>query len=454
MSEQGEGTQPTNPDGLHDARPSGTGRHLSWTDKAALVLNRMPSRLIVLVDEQFVIRWVNEFALTVLRRERHDILGRSALEFVHPDDHRSALDEQARMRAEPAQDLEAEQQDTDGRATLRIMAADNVVPVEWRVLNFLADVDLGLIGLEGRVVRAQPSLDVVMDRVARDAPLVHVFEALATHIDNVVGADGCWIVTWRREVQQVWGTRPLPFDVGLLRGRRWSTERFELPSGPDEGRLVVGYPILGSDRVGTAGVLVVQLPNVLVPLGSDGTLVTAAQLAALALSVTQRTERLRRAAAVDSLTGLANRRQFDEWIESIIGACGVLVADVDGLKPINDHYGHPVGDLVLREVGRRLGQSVRSGDRVARIGGDEFVILCADAADELHMERVVGRVRAGFAAPVILDDIALPVSLSIGTARRAANEPLGDAIERADRALYAQKRLRRSSNRGPRQRPR
>ena len=92
-------------------------------------------------------------------------------------------------------------------------------------------------------------------------------------------------------------------------------------------------------------------------------------------------------AQTDALTGLANRRAFDEalqqaWLEAPLPgqATGLLLVDVDHFKRFNDHYGHPAGDACLRQVATALASALRSQDRVARIGGEEFAVLLRYAA--------------------------------------------------------------------------
>lgn len=98
---------------------------------------------------------------------------------------------------------------------------------------------------------------------------------------------------------------------------------------------------------------------------------------------------LQRAAFRDALTGLPNRLLFDERVATAKqrcqregGALAVLFIDLDGFKPINDSFGHPAGDAVLKEMAQRLSQRIRAGDTVARVGGDEFFV------------RLVGQVNA------------------------------------------------------------
>jgi diguanylate cyclase (GGDEF)-like protein len=156
----------------------------------------------------------------------------------------------------------------------------------------------------------------------------------------------------------------------------------------------------------------------------------------------------------DSLTGLANRRYFDERLrEELMRAVryGVPVAclfiDIDGFKRINDTYGHQTGDRALAVVAACVRQQVRLGDTVARYGGEEFAALLQGDRDDALT--VAERVRMAVERLDLQDDhgqrIALTVSIGVA-ARRVGGTAAGavslgrEMIEEADRAMYQAKR--------------
>jgi diguanylate cyclase (GGDEF)-like protein/PAS domain S-box-containing protein len=153
----------------------------------------------------------------------------------------------------------------------------------------------------------------------------------------------------------------------------------------------------------------------------------------------------------DPLTGLANRRLLEELLDAELartlrtgGPLAVAYIDLDGLKEINDTYGHDAGDTVLCEVARRLMSIVRGVDVVARIGGDEFVVVYEpnDAASD----RLADRIDAALSVPItVTGKISVRCPASVGTAdTRMVGNDRHQLLAAADDAMYQMKRARRA----------
>ncbi len=274
-----------------------------------------------------------------------------------------------------------------------------------------ARIGLALADLSGRYLRVNASYAELVGSAAED--LVGV--ALA---DVLRGADG----------------EPL--------------ELWTLPS--------TGQPSLQSEQshVHPDGSVVWVLHGVALVLGGDG---APGWYAVSAQDITERrhaeqdlrklTAVLSEQAARDPLTGLANRALLGERLRGALasdarsgGSTGVMFLDLDGFKDVNDRHGHAAGDAVLRGVADRLRAGVRPSDTVARVGGDEFVILMENATDA-GLEALRSRLRRAVCAPIEVEGQTLNVGVSVGVARadRGAMTPQ-DLLSRADARMYDAKR--------------
>jgi diguanylate cyclase (GGDEF)-like protein/PAS domain S-box-containing protein len=151
------------------------------------------------------------------------------------------------------------------------------------------------------------------------------------------------------------------------------------------------------------------------------------------------------AATHDTLTGLANRDAFvtrlDEIAKLAEGEAAVLFIDLDRFKPVNDKLGHLAGDRVLQAVARRLDAALRPGDLVARIGGDEFAVLCERLVDPGDVITVAERLIDAVAEPVVLDDTEVSITTSVGVAELGYGATPDEILARADLAMREAKAL-------------
>jgi diguanylate cyclase len=157
-------------------------------------------------------------------------------------------------------------------------------------------------------------------------------------------------------------------------------------------------------------------------------------------------EHLRTAVRIDGLTQLANRTTFDEKLEEMIklrkryrDPFSLLMVDLDNFKTINDSYGHPAGDRILKGVALKIKASLRGSDFLARFGGDEYALILIKTDLETATEvawKLCEEVRA---SRFVLDETALSMTLSIGVAEANDDDTEETLLKRADKALYRTK---------------
>lgn len=151
----------------------------------------------------------------------------------------------------------------------------------------------------------------------------------------------------------------------------------------------------------------------------------------------------------DVLTTLPNRLALDEYFNEnarLVARNGLIAVhylDLDGFKPVNDRFGHPVGDQLLQAVAARLRGAVRHGDLVARMGGDEFVVIQFGLGHASEAELLARRITATIEKPFVIDESVIGVGTSIGTVvSHGIERALDDLLREADDRLYEVKRNR------------
>ncbi|HUG45268.1 MAG TPA: GGDEF domain-containing protein [Sphingomicrobium sp.] len=182
---------------------------------------------------------------------------------------------------------------------------------------------------------------------------------------------------------------------------------------------------------------------------TDGTEDSAAEIERLRDKVAQLEERVRQLDSLahqDVLLPIPNRRGFLRELESLIGrvsrygeSAAMLFVDIDGLKRINDSFGHKAGDQALGEVARALTEGVRKSDCVARLGGDEFGVLLAHATQATARdtaERLAERIEA---AQILCDGNPLKLGVAVGVTMIDGGDTPDMVIARADCAMYEEK---------------
>jgi diguanylate cyclase (GGDEF)-like protein len=171
---------------------------------------------------------------------------------------------------------------------------------------------------------------------------------------------------------------------------------------------------------------------------------------ALALAE-ERARVLELAAHEDPITGVFNRRGFERELARAIAyrarygtAIGLVIADFDGFKRVNDSYGHGAGDALLRHVASLLRRHVRASDSVGRLGGDEFAVLLWQVEEAVAQQKAASLQAIVGASPLDYGGQSIHAELSVGVTALASDDSPNTAFARADRALYANKASRKA----------
>ena len=311
--------------------------------------------------------------------------------------------------------------------------AANVVPVpiadlEGKLDGRLIQVDGDLIGVDssgaGLLLRAGPLLfSVILPPRSSAGKALPWKEGSRLRITGVCSLDILSTNMGEGEAQ-LQSARILlrsPADVAVLHAPSWWTPRHTLES---------------------------------FSLGGMVILAAFAWIAVLRYRVKQQTralrlseERLRHLSQHDALTGLPNRLLLNDRLQNAHKRAqrfqtylGLLLVDVDEFKHVNDAYGHPVGDRLLCELARRFNACVRATDTVARMGGDEFIVLLPDLHKAAEAETIAAKIIDAIARPISIDQNQIAITVSIGVATYPPVGPDTESLLRcADEAMYAAK---------------
>jgi diguanylate cyclase (GGDEF)-like protein len=224
-----------------------------------------------------------------------------------------------------------------------------------------------------------------------------------------------------------------------------------LDEGSGRAESLLAVPLRARNR--TLGAVVLTGPRGTFDASARRVLEILANQAAATISLIKDREQQRQLAVRDGLTGLYNRRAFNELFAAAIanedrragGRLGLVLLDIDHFKKLNDTYGHPAGDAALRSLARLLAQHLRKGDQAARYGGEEFVVILPGSDAERSMQ-AAERLREALARHrFVHDGSRIPLTASLGVAVWPEDARLPDALlAAADRGLYAAKQAGRN----------
>ena len=386
-----------------------------------------------------------------LGREAEDLLGTPGLELIAPAD---------RDRAGLILGIAQHQGAMAGMAPFDLLCADGaVLTIQVTGLDLLIGEDRVLV-IVGRPAYETIAIGLVLDRLLANEELDRVLEPLLDLFAWRQAGSGV-AITWTidgsmgsvstslpeeltgmadLDVNSAWAT-----SLALGEGVHGSVDDLLDTDGQELAR-DLGFGQIWVEPVTTTSAAPDAVITVLTAVGGYSPLVhrfgvdESKRYLSVVLRWHDGLRQLEDAARRDELTGLANRRAFFDVLTSTAAGGAILFADLDGFKAVNDRWGHPVGDAVLSEMGRRLVASVDAAVCVARVGGDEFAVILVEASADEAAD-TAERIRRACAEPIDVDGITISLGISVGVSHSATD--LGDAaLHAADRDQYADKRRR------------
>jgi diguanylate cyclase (GGDEF)-like protein len=423
-------------------------------------MSRKEGEFTLLLDESFDILWHSESLAPLLGWG--DLTGRNGTEFVHPDDLGLVLETMMQVGTGSShQGLDP----TFAPESADIRVADvngNWHSFETTTWNHLDDGDVKGVLCTCRRVYDRSDLSRAIEMLGSGVDVHEVLPIVARLADRSMGgAEVRTAIAWKQDdkiaVVTAAGMPPLDSRLADVAKAVWSNELTSplvvtdlddpILDGAGAVAIAAGYrgafivPIEAPTGPGILGAMVAWSASTIdFQAPTQSPVHVALCLAALAIADHRTKRTLRWAAAHDPLTGLANRAEFARRLDEAAGGDLILLyIDLDDFKPINDAHGHPVGDFVLQEVGRRIASVIRPHDTVGRLGGDEFAVVCAGMSDPAEGREVGNRIIEAIRLPLITNGLHLAVGASVGVAVGA--QPLIPSMlaRRADEALYAAK---------------
>jgi len=397
----------------------------SGVDHEAL-LDASPDALFV-IDGHGQLVYANRTAEEMLGWNAAELAGRTVLDLVHPDDLMLVLSSLEVVHGKPVgTPIEVRVRDDQGA---------------WRWLEVVGRDGAVAGGIEGIVCTARDLTRRRMWEVA--AADVTRFQQVVQHaaaILMLLDADGT--VT---SVNGAFG-RLLGHDPSVVVGARlagFAAAGHErdvtdaIASAVHTRTATVEVPMRANRRADAIPIRL-EIVNLLDDQVVDGFVVTGHDVSELQ----EMKSRLEHLATHDSLTGLPNRAMLQDRLHVLVSArrpLAVMYVDLDRFKPVNDRLGHEVGDELLALVSQRLTGVVDAGDLVARVGGDEFVVLALGVTERSSASGLADRLERALGVPYSSRSGIVEIGASVGFAVAGPDSTAAGLLAEADRVMYARK---------------
>ncbi len=276
--------------------------------------------------------------------------------------------------------------------------------------------------MERRLGLLEQKRSRILEDINGSQPLGLILEEIAKMVSATLDDAPCWCEV--ADGSMMGDCPPEPHDLRVVR------VNIDSRTGPSLGALFAALP-----------------PQTMPSSRETDVLSNGARLATLAIEARRLYSDLRHRSEFDLLTDIYNRFSLHKRLDVLIqetsqgGIFGLIYLDLDKFKPINDTYGHNVGDKYLQEVASRMNKQLLGGDMVARLGGDEFAALVSLQHGRADLNRIVTRLRSCFDAPFVIEGHVIRGSASIGVALYPEDGTTKDALlNAADASMYAVKK--------------
>src|SRR6185312_1205571 len=393
------------------------------------------------VDSELRYSYVNNAFLDYIGMRAQDIVGRPVVEVLGEERFRQLHPHLERLKMGESLAVERLVRFADGRA-------------RWMIVRLTPRIS------DGQYLGYYATTSDIHEQKVVEEELRRANTILSAHFDNTPLAVIEWdtslrIVRWSGQAESIFG-----WNASEALGRAAASWRLVYEDDRHSVDLAMAELVQGPGRHATlvnrcyrkdGSVIWVEWHHSALR-DDSGRLVSILSLAQDVSSRIQAEERLQYMATHDGLTGLPNSVLLNDRLEAALvrarrhhARVGVMFLDLDHFKDVNDTLGHRVGDLLLKELARRIRGALRQSDVLARVSGDEFVVVMEDLPDENAPERVARKVLDEVRKPFVLEGQEIHVSGSLGLALHPEDgADVETLLKNADAAMYHAKELGRN----------